>query len=49
MQTIKITITSPTTANVLLKKCKPEKQDVTEKLAELLGVKQLFNKAKKEK
>jgi len=36
MPTIKITITSPTPANIVLKECVPKKQDVKEKLAGLL-------------
>ncbi|PRR84555.1 hypothetical protein [Clostridium vincentii] len=36
MQTIKITITSPTPANIVLKECKPKEQDVAGKITELL-------------
>ncbi len=35
MQTIKITITSPTPSNIVLKECMTKKQDAQEKLAEL--------------
>jgi len=36
MQTIKITIISPTSANIVLKECKPKEPDVAGKIAELL-------------
>lgn len=36
MQTIKITITSPTPANIVLKECKPKEQDVAVKIVKLL-------------
>ena len=36
MQTIKITITSSTPANIVLKECKSKEKDVTGKIAELL-------------
>ena len=36
MQTIKITITSPTPANIVLKECKPQEQDIAGKITELL-------------
>lgn len=36
MQTIKITIASPTSANIVLKECKPKEQDITEKITDLL-------------
>ena len=35
MQTIKITITTPFPANIVIKECAPGKPDVEEKLAEL--------------
>jgi hypothetical protein len=49
MQTIKITITSSTPANIVVKECRPKDQDVVEKLAVLLKGKQVLNKVKKEK
>lgn len=36
MQTIKITITSPAPTNIVLKECRPEEQDVTGKITDLL-------------
>ncbi|SPF31810.1 hypothetical protein SBF1_1050003 [Candidatus Desulfosporosinus infrequens] len=36
MQTIKITITTPTPVNVVVKECTPEKSSADEKLAKLL-------------
>lgn len=35
MQTIKITITSPVPANIVLKECKPKEQDIASKISEL--------------
>lgn len=37
MQTIRITITSSTPTNIVLKECKPKKRDVTGKIAEILN------------
>ena len=36
MQTIRITITTPTPPDIVIKECAPEKPDVDEKMAELL-------------
>lgn len=36
MQTIRITITTPTPTNIVVKECAPEKTDTSEKVAQLL-------------
>lgn len=36
MQTIRITITTPTPTNIVVKECAPEISDVDQKMAELL-------------
>lgn len=46
MQTIKITITSPSESNIVLKKCKSKSNDINEKLRNLLFSKNKSDKKK---